>query len=961
MNAHSTVFLFWLLFGAGFGAGCAPTAELSGIYVNKEYPRDRIEFLADGKYFRGYCGGSQGTYTREKDTYVCKGEDGGGTRFRLKGRILVDQGGDEWIPRDDIVKMPWKDVSPVTMVVLDRKTREPLAKFSYTYQISTPKAKYDPMWVRPIEVESDDGTFVLSAPKSCKIEMRIEGETVLGGFGTWREYHLTADNKKRRIEVLVETGIDVKGVVVDARTRNAIKGALVSPVIFTSPGFAPDRDRAVKTDAKGKFTIRGVDYDIGIRVWHSNYFELNCDGFKKVGKNLYTARIELKAGENLFGVVKDPSGKPLAGVGVSDGAGKHVRTGKDGSFVLRSPRKWSRDGTYDLSFKKDGYLDKDLCPKSADPKGFSVVLVPQPVLTGQVFAPDGQPVTTYNVSAGVGLEPRPWRCSFRKVLDSEGRFSLRVRTDWDYGNEGKVWIGVKAPGFAPWATTIDTWQGTESITARLKPGVAVHGSIKNPKGPTGNIYAKLLPCRIHKEEGTRKTSQRQELGRMETAIDRSGAFRFNHVGPGTYLLAISGPAISPIGTGIAVSNSDLDVGSFRASGRGSVRGVVYQARRICDGEKCHLDEKRSVWAFADGSISFTDTSGRSNDEEFKHLKPIPFKTDENGRFRVDGVPVGMVSVDFDYNATSDIIGTHSRTAKVLEGKTTEVRFFNTSGDWEVACKFVIGDGSPAQFSSGTGMGAKRKVGNVTTRHPVFIVKLEPKENVPVSFCDSYGKHLIEKNYILLLDVHPGKYRLVVGDWMGSRGFHEVLYERNVDIKPDGTTLTIPLEAGCITGAVQWSKDYRYMIHVIAAGKKTHTIRHARCDDKGNFCTRYLPEDDYTLFAHDYNAGWCKMPGVFVKNNITDIESHELVPGGTITGKVPPRFGTDITVTVVATDPRGIPIKHPNHREPIGKGFTISGLWPGKWVVTLKKGEEAIAEKIVTLQGTETVSCNLVEE
>ena len=48
---------------------------------------------------------------------------------------------------------------------------------------------------------------------------------------------------------------------------------------------------------------------------------------------------------------------------------------------------------------------------------------------------------------------------------------------------------------------------------------------------------------------------------------------------------------------------------------------------------------------------------------------------------------------------------------------------------------------------------------------------------------------------------------------------------------------------------------------------------------------------------------------------------------------------------------------PNDWEPIGKGFAISGLGPGQWTVRLRKGDQVIAEKSVTLRGDETVPCN----
>ena len=113
-----------------------------------------------------------------------------------------------------------------------------------------------------------------------------------------------------------------------------------------------------------------------------------------------------------------------------------------------------------------------------------------------------------------------------------------------------------------------------------------------------------------------------------------------------------------------------------------------------------------------------------------------------------------------------------------------------------------------------------------------------------------------------------------------------------------------------------------------------------------------------VFAHDYDAGWCRLPAVTAKDNITDVGSHMLVPGGTITGELPPNLARDLAATVEVTDPHGIPIENPNWHEPIGERFTISGLWPGRWTVTLKKGEETVIKKTVEIRATETVSCNL---
>ena len=665
--------------------GSAAAGDVAGVWVNKKSPSRQTEFLPTGEYYYGCpTDFSAGKYTKEKDTLVCSREDEEPMRFRRENEALTGDDGEEWVRRESLVRMPWKDVSPVTMAVLDSKTHKPITRFFYSYRISAPDGEYEPLLVRPQEAVSAEGEFTLSAPKSCEIEMVVSGVNLLGGYGSWRKYNLTSDNMLRRIEAPVPTGCTVTGTVVDARNGKPIAGALVSPFIFRPPLFTPDRSRAVKTDAAGKFEIEGVDATDGINVWHQEYLEsgahfedISDKAAKPIAKKQYSTEIRLESGERFIGTVKDAAGKPLAGAKVSDGAGKDVHTNKDGGFVLASPRKWGNDETYNLTFEKAGYLNQDFHPKAADPKGFSIVLKPVPQITGVVVDPQGRPVKDYFVVAGVGTEPSSWCCTGKDVRDAKGRFSLLVRTDYDHGETGKVWVGVYGDDFAAWDTVVDISDLARPITARLSPGGTVRGSIVRAKGGTDGISAALLPVRT-REDHSDEASYRQELGRMKAAVDARGKFQLEHVGRGQYVLAISGPAISPMSTTIAVAGSGIDAGSFSPRGRGSVEGVIYQAKMICEGDKCRLDEKRGPWAFAEGHATFEDSAGRSNEHEFEHLKPIPFKADENGRFHVDGVPVGNVSVEIPYNATADIVGAHVRKARVLEGKTAGVRFFDPS-------------------------------------------------------------------------------------------------------------------------------------------------------------------------------------------------------------------------------------------------------------------------------------------
>jgi hypothetical protein len=379
--------------------------------------------------------------------------------------------------------------------------------------------------------------------------------------------------------------------------------------------------------------------------------------------------------------------------------------------------------------------------------------------------------------------------------------------------------------------------------------------------------------------------------------------------------------------------------------RGSVFGVVFNPQQIVVGvdksgvPKFRLDPKRGAWAHSDGQIVPADHCRWSDRNVTDTFEPIRFKTDAQGRFRVDHVPVGRVAIQF--KRGSHIVLTESRIAYVLDGQSTEARFLEPSEAWNVTYQFVIGDGSQAQFLSGTGMGAERKVVNVTNQPPSFRVDLQPKEDKPVSFGDPEWHSLDDRHRILLRDIHPGEYHAVIGGWLLSIGVRDILAEQDIDVQPGHAAFSVRLGAGCITGAVHWSKQFRYMVHVLAVGKKSHAVRHARCDNGGNFCVRYLDPDAYVLFAHDYDAGWCRIGEVAVANNISDVGTHKLVPGGAISVRLPVSVVRERCATVVATDSQGFAIDWPAaSKDSVETRFTISSLWPGKWTVAVRNYEKA---------------------
>jgi hypothetical protein len=189
--------------------------------------------------------------------------------------------------------------------------------------------------------------------------------------------------------------------------------------------------------------------------------------------------------------------------------------------------------------------------------------------------------------------------------------------------------------------------------------------------------------------------------------------------------------------------------------------------------------------------------------------------------------------------------------------------------------------------SGTGVGASRKVENVTTRPSRFIVQLQPLGSNPVSFAAADWEELDKKNRIVVRDVHPGRYHVRVGDWFGSTGFDEgALFEQDIEVPPTSKVVRVALGAGAITGEIRSPGTDPGWVHVMAAGSKQgNPLYHARCDDNGNFCLRYLRADTYRVMAHDDKAGWSHIGEVVVKDNVTDVGKKLLEAGATLSGKI----------------------------------------------------------------------------
>jgi len=555
---------------------------------------------------------------------------------------------------------------PVSVVVLDGKTKKPVTSFTYRYRIDAPGIEQHGLdRLSPLhKVSSADGTFTIPAPRSCRVVLSIFAE----GFCRYHTYpgrlkhNIHPTDVKRRIEIHLDPGHTVRGTILDAKTATPIIGARVRGMVSTPPGASPDLDYSVPTDSKGRFELRGVDTLWGIHVSHADYLstKIRRNELKAgPGEDIWTAKVKLKQGKTVHGVVHDADGTLLAGVKIYKPAitvafeRPEYTTNAKGAFTA----KGLPAGYAHLWFDKAGFDSKDDSVPMTNRRW--VVVMRRPLeIGGRVLDDNGQPVRTCIVRAG---PVQDWGISAgleQKVNDAAGRFRFKVPDAW--GSQA-IWLGVRSPGFAPYQQSV-SMKSIGNHTVRLSRGVAVSGTLRGAAFGNRDVRVRIFPSTKPNADGPESLDYPPiAIATQIAAVAQDGTFRLGHVSPGKYELNVLGKGITPVVKTVVVTDKGLDVGVISVKGTGRVEGLVGKTK----------DMKR---AFARGYIVMTELAlpRESLFSPSPYPTAIHFITDSMGRFKVDGIPVGKAFVEFSYHMSADIVGRLAAGIEVKEGLTTKV-------------------------------------------------------------------------------------------------------------------------------------------------------------------------------------------------------------------------------------------------------------------------------------------------
>jgi hypothetical protein len=422
---------------------------------------------------------------------------------------------------------------------------------------------------------------------------------------------------------------------------------------------------------------------------------------------------------------------------------------------------------------------------------------------------------------------------------------------------------------------------------------------------------------------------------VETLTAADGSFRLESVRPGAYTLVIAGKSVAPARRTIVVGSQDLRLQPIPLEGTGRIRGELNDYPDAPSGNEPH------PFARAYGSLQRENFDGIKNAWSSTPNKAIPFRTDDRGRFSIEDLPAGRFMLSFMFRGSKS--GFY-RQVQIEEGKTTEVRLFDPTDRWKVPLEITLGNGQTWTSDSIEG--------------PHLHIRIEARTTDPVSYgCDHRDMFSDFRGKIVLPDASPGQYRLSVFDEVSHNRFVGPLQAVDVDTRRLLPPVPIRLEPSVVRLRAGVSSTDRGSLFLVRAGADA-PIETDYCPCE-TLTLSNLPLGKYSVFLL-LGDRFSRQEGVDVTGRRpAEIGMPALQRSGAIAGRI--RLGPGMwprPTAIAVRDSHGVALPVRNFEGYVDEEFALSGLWPGCWTVTFYSGTKAFAVCKLTLQGAETVRCDL---
>ncbi|MCY1012389.1 carboxypeptidase regulatory-like domain-containing protein [Nannocystis pusilla] len=430
----------------------------------------------------------------------------------------------------------------------------------------------------------------------------------------------------------VAPGRAIRGTVTTAKGEPAA-GISVMARIKGEPGQAPPRASGpafVDSDGQGRFALAGLlpgKYEV--RAFSKGANRPTPDKPIEVilpeGQDLEDIRVELPASGQLRGKVRDVHGNPVGRAQVSlQGPGRRssAMTGDDGSFHVPE----AAAGEYRVSATRDGIKLRAPGTGDDDVQGAKVTVEADAVATVKLVVETGNGkivgVVRDEGGAGVsdafveatresesargpgGAPPRYFALNDRPHLtDAEGRFAVEELFPGKYT--------VRAFRRGGGETTVEHVALGAEVTLTIEPTGRLAGTVAVKGGAAPQEFSATL------------SDAKTGYQRTDRFFRTGGAWSFAELPAGDYKLSVSAPE----------GTQDTEVSLGSGEERAGVR-VELAAKVKLRGTVVDLEGAPVVGA----AVRVSQGRGFTVDD-----RDVP-RTDAQGRFAVEGAPVGLVTL-----------------------------------------------------------------------------------------------------------------------------------------------------------------------------------------------------------------------------------------------------------------------------------------------------------------------------
>ncbi len=106
-----------------------------------------------------------------------------------------------------------------------------------------------------------------------------------------------------------------------------------------------------------------------------------------------------------------------------------------------------------------------------------------------------------------------------------------------------------------------------------------------------------------------------------------------------------------------------------------------------------------------------------------------------------------------------------------------------------------------------------------------------------------------------------------------------------------------------------------------------------------------------LFIHDPKVGFCKVDDVEVAAGVVDVGERALSAGATVSGLIHFAQPSRLPDEVVATHASGVSLREAFEEYSSFDRVELTGLWPGRWTLSARSGDDVLATGAVHVEGT----------